>query len=303
MKKIIKQNNLVWVDIEKPSEEDIQFLKNRFKIHSLTAKTIIPAIHYPDLDPFRNYLFLILHYPHYKDNKEIKILEFDIIAGQDFLITTHQEDIVPLRTLLDACQGSKTKKDETMSKGAGYLLFAVLSTFLKDVLEKINRVAADIDKLESGLFAGHEREMIREISTLKMQIIDIWRIVEPQRMIFESLRATGVNFFGPDYKHYFNILHRTHRRIENGLKGAKETVEALEETNQILVSLKMNEIMKILTLFSVIFMPLTLLASIWGMNTNFLPFQATNRDFEYILLIMAGTFTGMFLFFKHKKWI
>jgi magnesium transporter len=303
MKKIIKQNNFVWVDIEKPSEEDIQFLKNRFKIHSLTAKTIIPAIHYPDLDPFRNYLFLILHYPHYKENKEIKILEFDIIAGQDFLITTHQEDVLPLRTLLDACHISKAKKDETMSKGAGYLLFMILNTFLKDVLEKINSVAADIDKLESGLFAGHEREMIKEISTLKMQIIDIWRIVEPQRLIFESLRATGVNFFGPDYKHYFNILHRTHRRIENGLKGAKETVEALEETNQILVSLKMNEIMKILTLFSVIFMPLTLLASIWGMNTNFLPFQNTDRDFEYVLLIMALTFAGMFMYFKHKKWI
>lgn len=303
MKKIIKQSNLVWVDIEKPSEEDIQFLKNRFKIHSLTAKTIIPSIHYPDLDPFRNYLFLILHYPHYKENKEIKILEFDIIAGQDFLITTHQEDIIPLRTLLDACHASKTRKDETMGKGTGYLLFSVLSTFLKDILEKINGVAADIDKLESGLFSGHEREMIKEISTLKMQIIDIWRIVEPQRMIFESLRATGVNFFGPDYKHYFNILHRTHRRIENGLKGAKETVEALEETNQILVSLKTNETMKILTLFSVIFMPLTLLASIWGMNTNFLPFQATNRDFEYIVLIMAGTFAGMLFYFKHKKWI
>ncbi len=303
MQKIIKQNNLVWVDIEKPSEEDIQFLQNRFNIHSLTAKTIIPVIHYPDLDPFRNYLFLILHYPHYKENKEIKILEFDIIAGLDFLITTHHDDIIPLRTVFDACHTSKTKKEETMTKGAGYLLFVVLSAFLKDILEKINSVAADIDKLESNLFAGQEREMIKEISTLKMQIIDIWRIVEPQRMIFESLRATGVNFFGPDYKHYFGILNRTHRRIENGLKGAKETVEALEETNQILVSLRMNEIMKILTLFSVIFLPLTLLASIWGMNTNFLPFQKTDRDFEYVVLIMLLTFIGMFTYFKHKKWI
>ncbi len=303
MKKIIEQNNLVWVDIEKPSEEDIRFLKDRFKIHSLTAKTLIPAIHYPDLDPFRNYLFLILHYPHYKENKEIKILEFDIIVGRDFFITNHYEEIAPLQTLFDTCRASKAKKDETMAKGAGYLLFAVLSAFLKDVLEKINVVATDIDKLESSLFAGQEREMIREISTLKMQIIDIWRIVEPQRMIFESLRATGVNFFGPDYKHYFGILNRTHRRIENGLKGAKETVEALEETNQILVSLRMNEIMKILTLFSVIFLPLTLLASIWGMNTNFLPFQKTDRDFEYVVLIMLLTFIGMFTYFKHKKWI
>lgn len=122
-------------------------------------------------------------------------------------------------------------------------------------------------------------------------------------MIFESLRTTGLNFYGQDYRHYFVILHRAHRRIENTLKSAKETIEALEETNHILVTVKMNEVIKVLTLFSVIFMPLTLLASVWGMNTNFLPFHSTDFDFFFIMMIMAATLACMLAYFRYKKWL
>ena len=159
---------------------------------------------------------------------------------------------------------------------AGYILFLILHTFLKDVLVKINEIVREIDQLEAKIFTGQERELIKEVSTLKMKVLDFWRIAEPQRMIFETLRTVGANFYGNEYRHYFVILHRAHRRIENTLKNAKETIEALEETNHILVTVKMNEVIKVLTLFSVIFMPLTLLASVWGMNTNFLPFHTTN---------------------------
>lgn len=303
MKKFLEYKNSVWFDVAKPTEEDIAPLKKRFRIHPLTAKTIIPSIHYPDLDVFKNYLFMILHYPHCNDSGEIKIREFDIIAGPDYLVTTHHEDIAPVEEIFNICDGSPAKKEEVMSKGTGYLLFLILNAFLKDALAKSNRIAQDIDKLEAKIFSGQEREMVREISALKMQIIDMWRIVEPQRLVFDSLRNSGTAFFGMEYKHYFAILFRTHRRIENSLKSAKETVEALEATNHILVSVKMNEIIKVLTVFSVIFLPLTLLASVWGMNTNFLPFRETSRDFIYIILIMTVTLGAMLSYFRHKKWI
>jgi magnesium transporter len=299
MKKIIKRKNLTWIDIVKPDESDIEYLIKNFKIDSLTAKTIIPSIHYPDLDSFKNYLFIILHYPHCGENNEIKIREFDIVAGKNFLITSRYDEIAPLRSVFTEWE----KPNAVAEKETGYLLFLVLNTFLKDVLEKVNGIAAEIDEVEEKIFTGKEQELIREITALKMRIIDLWRIVEPQRMIFDSLRSAGTQFFGTEYRHYYSILFRMHRRIENSLKNAKETVEALEETSHFLVSLKMNEIIKILTLSSVIFLPLTLLASIWGMNTNFLPFQKSGYDFFLVILIMTATFGGMFAIFKHKKWI
>ncbi len=301
MRKIITNQNYTWVDIVGPKDEDIQYLKDKFKIHPLTASAIIPAIHYPDLDQFKNYLFIVLHYPHYTEKGEIKIREFDFITGQDYLITNCQEEIAPLRQVFESYNNGLAKSSH--SNDTAHILFLILNTFLKEVLSKINTMVKEIDELEARIFTGQERELVVEISSLKMKVLDFWRIVEPQRMIFEGLRTAGVNFYGQDYRHYFDILYRAHRRIENTLKSAKETIEALEETNHILVTVKMNEVIKVLTVFSVIFMPLTLLASIWGMNTIFLPFHHTNLDFLFIILIMAVTLAAMLSFFRYKKWL
>ncbi len=302
MRKTIGGKNYIWIDITQPSEDDIKYLKESFSIHPLTASAIIPALHYPDLDQFKNYISIILHYPHYTDKGEIKILEFDFIAGQNYLITSHQEDILPLRQVFDSYNRTDARRPEYMN-AAPYILFLILNTFLKDVLAKINEIVKEIDGLEARIFIGQERTLLAEISSLKMKILDFWRIVEPQRMIFESLRATGTSFYGQEYRHYFVILHRAHRRIENTLKNAKETIEALEESNQILITVKTNEVIRVLTVFSAIFMPLTLLASVWGMNTNYLPFHDTDKDFALIILIMALALAGMLSYFRHKDWI
>jgi len=302
MRQTINKQTYTWVDIADPKDEDIQFLNDNFNIHPLTAAAIMPAFHYPDLDVFKDYLFIILHYPHASDNGEIQILEFDLIAGKNHLVTLHREDIKPIGQVFQNWQ-TADKKNIDPAPDASAALFGILNTFLKEVLAKVNGLAQEIDQMEARIFTGQQQELIRDISTLKMKIIDFWRIVEPQRMIFDSLRTAGANFFGAEHRHYFAILYQTHRRIENTLKNAKETIEALEETNHILVTVRMNEIIKVLTLMSVIFMPLTLLASVWGMNTNFLPFKHTEADFFYILLIMAATLAAMMVFFRHKKWL
>lgn len=302
MKQTIKRPKYDWTDIDDPTEQDIDYLEENCGIHPLTANAIIPAFHYPDLDLFKDYLFIILHYPHAADNGEIKIREFDFIAGKNYLITSHREEIRPLKQAFENIKNIDPQKDDPAPDAALALIF-ILNTFLKEVLAKINDISQEIDSLEARIFTGQERELLRDISALKMKIIDFWRIVEPQRMIFDSLRATGTNFFGAEYRHYFVLLYQTHRRIENTLKNAKETIEALEATNHILVTVRMNEIIKVLTVFSVIFMPLTLLASIWGMNTNFLPFRETNLDFALIMLIMTVTLGGMLKFFQYKKWL
>ena len=302
MRQTIGRKNYAWIDITEPNEDDIKYLKDAFGIHPLTASAIIPAIHYPDLDQFKNYIFIILHYPHLTEKGEIKIREFDFIAGQNYLVSNHQEEIAPLRQVFDAYNKPDARRADYMNT-APYILFLILNTFLKDVLSKINEIVKEIDAIEARLFSGDERVMLAEISSLKMKILDFWRIVEPQKMIFESLRATGTSFYGQEHRHYFVILHRAHRRIENTLKNAKETVEALEETSHILVTVKTNEVIRVLTVFSAVFMPLTFLASIWGINTNFLPFGNTKLDFLLIVIIMAAALAVMLSYFRHKKWI
>jgi len=295
--------NISWIDISKPTDDDIKFLKSKYKIHPLTIKAIVSSNRYPDLDYFKNYMFMILHYPHPRESNDIDIREINIVAGADFIITAHNEDIPLLHQVSENYANLQAKKLENSEKNSGYLLFMVLNAFLKDNLAKLNDVVRQIDEIEKILFAGQERQLIERISALKMQIIDYCRIAEPQRSVFLALGKTSIKLFGEDYEHYSSIIELSHQRIEGTIQSAKNTVEALEKTNNILLNVKLNETIKVLTVFSVIFMPLTLLVSIWGMNTNYLPFQNTKMDFFIIAMILIATALSMVLYFRHKKWI
>ncbi len=305
MRNVIECKNLIWIDIIEPNEEDIKYIENKFRLHPLTLGTLTPSIHHPDLDVFRNYIFIILHHSHSTENRngEFEIQEFDIIVGENYIITNHYQKISPLNDVFVECLKSEMKKKEYMEKGTGFLFFVILNKFLKEKLFKIDQIENEIDLIEKEMFLEKERKMVKEISYLKRKIINFWRIVEPQKAIFESLRSVGTKFFGQETGHYFSTLFRIHRRIENTLKNSKETIESLEETNHILVNLKMNEIIRILTIFSVVLLPLTLLASIWGMNTNFLPFAKTSSDFWLIVILMIITSGGMLVYFRIKKWL
>lgn len=303
MRQVIENKNLIWIDITEPTDGDIKYIKDKFPIHELTLKTIIPSIHHPDIDIFENYISIILHYPRNEEGQNVEIYELDIIAGKNFLVTSHYKQIKPLNFILEECLSSETKKEEYLGRGTDALLFYILNKFLKRILEKTDEIGENVDSIEKIIFIEKEREMVKRISYLKKRILSFWRAIDPQEEVFYSLKATGVNFFGPESRHYFSILSRINKRIESSLRTYKETIESLEETNHILVNLKMNEVIKILTVFSVVMLPLTLLASIWGMNTNFLPFADKAIDFWLIMGLMFITLFIMLSYFRIKKWL
>lgn len=302
MRNIIEYKNLIWADIIEPDEDDIKYLKN-FGLHPLTLKTIIPSVYHPDIDIFKDYIFLTLHYPLLEENGDIQTQELDIILGKNFFITNHYKKIPPLNHIFEQCFQQEEKREEYMQKGTAFLLFSVLNNILREKLTKVDQTAKEIDLIEKEIFQSKEKQIIRKISRLKRKTFDFWKIIEPQRAIFESLKSLEMKFFGKEFQPYFSNLFRLHRRIESVLRTSKETIESLEETSHILATLKLNEIIKILTIFSVVLLPLTLLASIWGMNTNFLPFSKEPFDFWLVVGLMANVLLGMIAYFKIKKWL
>ncbi len=301
MRKIIEYNDLIWVDIVGPTEEDVEYLKNNFRLHPLIPATLIPTVHHPDIEIFRNYLFTILHHLVLSEGR-MEVQELDIIAGTNFLITGHYKIIQSLNSIFEECLKSEKAKRGHFKKGIGYLLFLILKKSLKEKLVEIDEIENEIDLLEKEISAGKKSEIIKRASLLKTKIIDFWRIIGPQRLIFESLKNTAPKLFGLDSQAYYFSLFRTYREIEDTIKNSKETIESLEETCHILVTFNLNEIMKILTIFSALLLPPTLLASIWGMNTN-LPLAQSPFGFWLILLLIVITFTAIAIYFKIKKWL
>lgn len=303
MKYITKGPKVTWVDIQNPTKNDVQYLREKFNFHPLILGELIPPGHRAKVEHHRDYLFMILYYPVYdKEKKETRSRELDIIVTKDILITSHYRFILPLKALFDSCNLYNESKKSYMSKGAGYLLFYILSSFWKNSLTKLERIDTRLSEIEREMFRGKEKEMVSEISLVKADIINFWRIIEPQREILESLSSEGIAFFGEDLSPYFTDIIGTYGRAWNEIKTYKEIVSALENTNRSLLSTKTNETMKILTIFSVIMLPLTLLASIWGMNVP-VPFSNTYLGFWIIVGVMAILMGAMFRYFREKRWL
>lgn len=303
MRHIIKGPKVTWVDIQDPTKEDVQYLKEKFGFHPLVLGELIPPGHRAKVEHHKDYLFLILYYPVYsKEKRETRPRELDIIVTKDTVITSHYRSILPLKALFDNCNLYKQSRTTYMSESPGHLLFYILSSFWKTCLTKLVQIDKRINEIEKEIFRGKEKEMVTEISFVKTDIINFWRIIEHQEEILKSLAQEGEVFFGQQITPYFADILGTYSKASNSLKTYKEAILALEDTNQSLLSTKINDIIRILTVFSVIVLPLTLLASIWGMNV-YVPLATSPLGFWIIMGIMFLTMAFMFLYFKKKRWL
>ena len=304
MRNIIEGSNVTWVDIQNPTKDDVDFLREKYGFHPLVLNALIPPAWRTKVESFPSYLFFIFYLPSYsKTQQHTRARELDVIVGKNILVTSHYKPIVPLKAFFDTCNLYEEKQRDYMSKAGGDLLFHVLDTMRQNTLLKLDRISKKLQHIEDQIFNGDERSMLQEISYAKADIIDFLMIVKPQGEILESLQKEGKEFFGEDIDPYFSHLLGDWSQTRNNLETYKETIQGLEETNNSLLTDKTNEIVKVLTIFSVIVFPLSLLAAIFGMNTQDLPLTGYRGDFWVISGIMLVGIVGMIGFFKHKKWM
>ena len=304
MRKIIKGPKITWVDIEDPSKNDVAFLKKNFRVHPLVLEELPVPAWRPRAEISDGQMFLIMHYPVYsKERRETRPRELDIIITKNAVITVHYRSIIPLKYLFDKCNLYDDAK-KTYMQTPGYLLFYILSGLWKSGLLKLARINMKIEQIEEKIFQGKEKEMVIEISLTKADIINFWRIVAPQEEPLQSLLEPDIlKFLGKDLAPYFSDVMGDFSQTKHSLLTYRETIQALEDTNNSLLSNKMNEVIKLLTIFSVIVFPLTLLAAVFGMNTTYLPIVGGSNDFWIISGIMGVGVLVMVGVFKKAKWL
>ena len=304
MRNAIKGPRVTWVDIQNPTKEDIEYLQDTYGFHPLVLDELIPPAWRIKVESFPTYLFFIFYYPVYnKEHRHTRPLELDVIVGKDILVTSHYNSIIPLKALFDKCNLYDEKRRDYLSQTGGHLLYYLLNEMRQSTLQKLDRISTQLHQIEDDIFQGHEREMLQEISHLKADIINFWSIVNPQGEILESLHKEGKTFFGEELDPYFAHLLGDWSQARNDLETYKQAIKSFEDTNNALLTDKTNEIVKLLTIFSVIVFPLTLLAAIFGMNTQDLPLTGYKGDFWVISAVMLGGITTMIWFFKRKKWL
>lgn len=300
---IIDSGKIKWINIKEPNADDILKIQKMYNLHPLVIEEFSTPTIRPKATEYDNCLHLAVHIPLYDTGaKTTYPAEIDIVVCQDTLITAHDKDIFQLTEFFDLLKKNQAKREIYMNRSPGKLLHYILEMLLESCFPKLDHVSEKLDKIEEEIFAGHEKEMVIEISVVKRDILNFRRTLKPQRTVFDSLAQKDYKFIDSSLRPYFQDLVGTNIRIWNNLESNKETIESLEATNNSLLSNKLDMTMKVLTIFSAVLLPLTVYSNILAMSAS-IPFGTNPHGFWIHLGIMMiiGLFT--ITLFKFKKWL
>lgn len=298
--KIFKNKDFTWVNVTNNGKKEIEYLEKEFKFHPLDLKDCLPPLQRPKLISRPEYLFMILLFPIFdRKTRVIHAAEIDFFIASKTLITVHTNELASLEELFTQCE-RKTQKCFSPAT----ILYEILNKLLSDCFPMLVHISTDIDEVENKMHTEFEKGTITEILRIKTNIVNFRKAMQPHKYVIRNLITQASKFFSTEQlQSYFDNLVNYTKEIWDLLDIYKDTIDALHETNISLIDFRINEIMKTLTIFSVIVFPLTLLAAIFGMNTLGMPFSNHPYGFWIVLGIMlAGTF-GMLFFFKKKRWL
>lgn len=296
---------LIWLNINNPGKKEIEFLRKKYKfdLKYLQASSGKIIAQRPTVKQCDNYLFMILHFPIFEDDN-ITAGEIDFFIGHGYLITLHN-NVRTLNSFFNLCKKDKNSLLAYEFESSAILLYELLEKLMLACFSLLDQNSIAIDQVEKTIFAQDQKKATSQILSLKRSIINFRKIMQNHKNILKKLAIMESSLIpAKKLKNYYYILIEHSKRIWENLENQKEMIEALHATNESLLNYRISDIMKTLTIFSVIVFPLTLLAAIFGMNTmKGMPFVEIENGFWIIIVIMLAGSLGMILFFKKKKWL
>ena len=295
----LSANGLTWVHVDRPGVLEAEVLASRFGFHELDVEDVLSKRQRTKIDEYPDYLFVVLHFPFYdKSVQRLNAAELDVFLGQEFLITLPNAELLPVTYLFRRCEDDPDLRADLFSKGSGYLLYHVLDDLFDYCFPILDKIGTKLDTIEDDVFEGRSEEVVRDISNAKQEIISYRKIIKPERATLRGLERYTERFLPEDLEIYFDDIVDAAERIWDLLDNYKEVVEALEATNESVISHRQNYRLQLLTVFSVVFLPLTLISGIFGMNFGF-----SSPGFVTVVAVMALLFSSAVSFFRWKRWL
>jgi magnesium transporter len=300
---IISAGDVRWLHLERPREADRDWLEREFGFHPLAIEDVASRNQRPKLDAYDDYLFLVMHFPVFdKSQDRLLTAEVDIFVGPDFLITLPDQNLPPLDAMFERYRAREHVRQDVFSKGTGYLLYKIVDTCVDASFPMLRKMGAKLDQLEDDIFEGRSAQIVRDISNAKQEIINFRRVVRPMRAVLRDLERTKQRYLAEELDIYFDDITDAAERIWDLLENYKEVAEALEGSNESVLSHRLNERISVLTAFNIALLPLTLIASIFGMNFD-LPGDEGLFEFWVVIGIMAAILGGVLVFFRRRGYL
>lgn len=251
------------------------------------------------------YIFITMQFPWYDRKSRIIITEeVDFFIGKEFLVTAHKDNLPPLAQLFNLCASDSFYRNQYLTDSSELLFKEIMIRLQEYCYPILDHISLDIKNIEEHIFSNRQRQMIAEIMNIKRNILDTRKILRTHKNAIQRMMAyAGMLIDKNNKKSYQELLDNT-KNIWGITEGQKEMIESLEETNTTTVSFRLNDIMKTLTTFSVMILPLSLLVSFFGISiTNSMPFFDNPYGFWLIIILATILMLVIFLFFRRKKWL
>lgn len=308
MKYISEIQNLgvAWINIPKQEEKVLKLIQKRFGLLDQDIKESMPIFQRPKFVKRAGYYFIVLHFPVFnRTTRRLGFSEVDFFLNGQALVTVHDNSLPEIEDFFTECQKKTASRDKYFQGTAAQLFFELLTRLLESIFPILLHINDDINSVDKILFSKiPDRKMAEEILRLKTNVVSFRRSMQGHKNVLERFIGSGdreLNLFS--YQNYINSTREYVNEIWHTLESQKESVDALHETNESVVNLRMNEIMKTLTIIAVITFPLSLLAAIFAIDAPGTPLVSSPFGFWKIVTATIIGALLMFVIFKRKKWM
>ncbi|KKS97663.1 MAG: Mg2 transporter protein CorA family protein, magnesium transporter [Candidatus Gottesmanbacteria bacterium GW2011_GWA2_43_14] len=300
----IRQGSSNLIILRNPNEENIRHLKRIYDIHPIHLEDIVSTVQRPKIDEEEDYIFFVFHFPQYNpETNRVNSLEVDFFLTKNDLLTVIDPNFQAIEEIIHNISVNKEEKEKYFNGGPGMLLYRILDNLVDSIFPLIDLFERGIEKIDREVFADDPKNVTIQLSFLRRNVIFFQSLIKPELNSFASIEESGHPLINEELKTYFSNITDHLKKIWDRLEDVIELSNNLSQTFESYLSFKTNETIKILTMFSVILMPLTLLSGIYGMNLDVLPFAGHPLALFYITLSMIGVVLIMIAYFKIKKWI
>jgi magnesium transporter len=305
----VQGDGLTWIHWGRPTHEEAQALSSRFDWHPLDVEDVLSRRQRPKVDVYTEedsaYLFAVLHFPVYdKAIGRLNAGELDVFLGSDYLVTFPTVELRPVTLLFRRCYENEDLRRNLFARGSGRLFYEVLDDLYDYCFPIVDKIGYKLELIDEQIddVGVRAKDLVRDIHKAKQEIISYRKIIKPQRPTLRQLERGVERFLPEDLELYFDDIVDASERIWDMLDNYKEVVEALEDTNESLISHQQNDILYVLTIFSVVVLPLTFLTGLFGMNVNFPGFGSETAFWSILgsFVVLVGAMLG---FFRHKRWL
>ena len=292
---------VIWVVMDNPTTEEAKILGDVFHIHELAIEDALAEIHHPKIESYGDYLYLVLHGIDFQARQHMfKTKDVDFFLAPQFLITVHHGVSRSIKKVEQVCE----RNSQLLAEGTAALLHRLIDALVDNYRPEIEKLQERLDRLETEVFEKPNPKLARQILDFKRDVASLRKVVLPERDAIGRLARREFPVISEQLAYRFRDVHDHLVRLSDEALFFQDRISGILDAHLSAVSNQLNAVMKVLTLISTIFLPLTVLTGMYGMNVT-LPHMPGGDPWQFwwVVGIMFGLSAGMILYFKSRGWI